>query len=80
MEITKIIQSQYGASLGMLRQAVEKCPEALWDTPPDQNQFWHVAYHALFFTHLYLQSEAQDFTAWHKHQADSELLGPKPVE
>jgi hypothetical protein len=77
METTEIIHSQYNATLGMMRQVIEKCPEALWDTPPDQNQFWHIAYHALFYTHLYLQPEARDFSTWIKHQADSELLGRK---
>lgn len=78
MEFTKIIQSQYHATLNMLRQALEKCPESLWDTPPDQNQFWHVTYHALFYTHLYLQPDASDFKAWIKHQTDTELLARKP--
>ncbi len=53
----EVLKSQYHASLGMLREAIERCPADLWfDTSPT-NAFWQVAYHALFFTHLYLQPE-----------------------
>jgi predicted kinase len=43
-----------------LKQAIEKCPDALWNDPADKNRFWHVAYHALFYTHLYLQPTDAD--------------------
>jgi len=55
MDIRQVIQSQYGASLDMLKQAVEKCPVSLWDDRRYRNRFWHIAYHALFYTHLYRQ-------------------------
>jgi hypothetical protein len=38
-------------------RSIEKCPDRLWNDPADKNKFWHVAYHALFYTHLYLQME-----------------------
>jgi hypothetical protein len=72
------IMSQYFASLEMLHQAVAKCPESLWDDADYKNRYWHIAYHALFFTHLYLQPTQKDFVAWEKHRKDYESLGPLP--
>jgi hypothetical protein len=79
MDYQQIIRSQYLATLEMLKQAIEKCPDALWDDPADKNKFWHVAYHALFYTHLYLQPTEQDFKPWgtYRHQHDlSETADP----
>jgi hypothetical protein len=70
MDYRQIIRSQYLATLEMLKQAIEKCPDALWDDPADKNRFWHVAYHALFYTHLYLQPTEQDFKPWAKHRGE----------
>ena len=61
------IQSQYLASLGMLKQVIVNCPEALWDAPGKQDKFWRKSYHALFYAHLYLQRAEKDFIPWEKH-------------
>jgi hypothetical protein len=76
MEYQHIIQSQYLATLAMLKQAIEKCPDALWDDPADKNRFWQVAYHALFYTQLYLQPTEQDFRPWAKHRNGADLSQP----
>lgn len=78
MDTVKIIQSQYLAALAMLEQAVEKCPEKLWNADEDRNKFWHIAYHAIFYTHLYLQRTEADFHQWEHHRQDYEFMGPKP--
>jgi len=59
MNIKSIIQSQYLASLEMLYQTIEKCPDKLWNKTSDKNKFWHVAYHVIFYTHLYLQPKEE---------------------
>ena len=64
------LKSQYHASLAMLRNGVEQCPEDLWDSTGLTNEFWQIAYHALFFTHLYLQPRLEDFIPWPGHQGD----------
>lgn len=69
MNIKGVITSQYMAALEMLAQAITQCPAQLWADSVDQNQFWHVAYHALFYTHLYLQPTEDDFRPWKKHLA-----------
>lgn len=67
MDMHKIIQSQYLAALGMLEQVIVNCPEASWDAPGNQDKFWRKSYHALFYTHLYLQKSEKDFVPWEKH-------------
>ncbi len=75
---TDVIRSQYHAALEMLRQAVEKCPEALWDDPVDKAAFWHVAYHALFYTNLYLSETEATFAPWPRYRETYNLLAPAP--
>jgi hypothetical protein len=75
MDTRKIIQSQYCAALEMLKQAVEHCPDALWNAAGDKNKFWQIAYHALFYTHLYLQKTVAGFKPWAKHQDGTQQPG-----
>lgn len=71
----KSILSQYRASLAMLRQAVELCPESLWLASSCRNQYWHIAYHALFYAHLYVNASEAEFTPWEKHRSACRRLG-----
>ena len=68
MDIQANIQSQYHASLSMLRDAINKCPDPLWDDRSYRNHFWQISYHALFFTHLYLQPQFSAFKPWVYHR------------
>jgi hypothetical protein len=52
-----VLKSQYHAALAMVREAVERCPADEWSNADHKNAFWQVAYHTLFFTHLYLQRD-----------------------
>jgi hypothetical protein len=74
-EAVKSILSQYRASLAMLRQAIEQCPEDLWLASNYRNRYWHIAYHALFYTHLYVCASEAEFTPWGKHQPACRRLG-----
>jgi hypothetical protein len=78
MTAKEVIKSQYRASLKMLSEAVAKCSGALWNDPKYKNRFWHVAYHALFYTHLYLQDHREAFVPWSKHRAEYEFFGTVP--
>ena len=69
------IISQYQSALAMLKQTVDKCPNDIWNCPNDKGKFWQIAYHALFFTHLYLQDSIDTFTAWSKHRGEYENIG-----
>jgi hypothetical protein len=78
MDLKGVIQSQYLAALEMLKGAVIKCPDHLWNDPGHKNKFWHIAYHALFYTHLYLQAEEKKFQPWHKHRNEYQFMGQVP--
>ena len=67
MTVAQVIQSQYLASLAMLKQAITKCPPEIWDAAEDKFKFWSKSYHTIFFAHLYLQSSEKDFVQWEKH-------------
>lgn len=72
------IASQFHAALSMLAQTIERCPDALWYADGDKPAFWRVAYHALFYVHLYAQRDIGAFTRWERHRMDHEQLGPPP--
>ena len=78
MDIHTVIRSQYLASLEMLKQAIVKCPDSLWNASEDKAKFWHVAYHALFYAHLYLQATEKDFQPWAKHRDEYQFMGRVP--
>jgi hypothetical protein len=75
MDNAQVIISQYHASLAMLEDAVVKCPDALWDAPKPPNRFYQIAYHALFYTHLYLQPTHDDFKLWENHIEGHQSFG-----
>lgn len=72
---------QYHAALAMLRQAVERYPREAWADDEHTNAPWQVAYHALYFTHLYLQRHADDFVPWPGQHSDAQhpdgIAGPR---
>jgi hypothetical protein len=75
MNIKNITQSQYLAALEMLKQTIEKCPDELWNKQSDKNKYWHVAYHVIFYAHLYLQPTEEDFHPWEKHREEYQFMG-----
>lgn len=78
MTLQAILKSQYHASLAMLLEAIESCPRELWTDPQYANPFWQVAYHTLFYTHLYLQPSEAHFVAWEHHRWGYHRFGPGP--
>jgi hypothetical protein len=78
MDAQQIVYSQYLAALEMLKGAVVKCPYDMWDDADHKNRFWHVAYHALFYTHLYVSASGEEFSVWSKHREEYEFMGPLP--
>jgi hypothetical protein len=72
------VARQYQASLGMLGKGIELCPESLWTDEEYPNRFWHIAYHTIFYAHLYLQPSEADFQPWVKHRPDYQYLGKRP--
>jgi hypothetical protein len=69
------IISQYEASLTMLHNAISACDKELWTDQSYINKFWHVAYHVLFYTDLYLSEDEKSFIPWEKHREHYQVLG-----
>lgn len=64
------LKSQYHATLAMLRETIESCPEELWLSEEHLNSFWQIAYHALFFAHAYMQPSKAAFSPWEHQQSN----------
>lgn len=64
-----LIWQQFGAAIDMLENALQTCPDHLWqarihaDHAGQQQfaEFWYVAYHALFWLDFYLSESADGF-------------------
>jgi hypothetical protein len=67
------LKSQYHAALAMLRQAIELCPDAVWAAKDHRNAPWQIAYHTLFFAHLYSEIDEHAFRPWIHHVADVQV-------
>jgi hypothetical protein len=88
MDVQSALKSQYHAALKTLHEVIEKCPEAMWQDPADTAPFWRVAYHTLFFAHLYIQQKQEAFTPWGRHREEAQYIAfvprenrpPKPCE
>jgi hypothetical protein len=82
--IVATLKSQYHAELAMLRQAIEQCPDDLWYSQTPRNAYWQVAYHVLFFAHLYLMPNEAAFRPWARHQRNAQhedcIPGPADPE
>lgn len=64
MDIRAALKGQYGASLKMLRQAVTRLPDDLWLAGTHPRNTWRIAFHAVFYTHLYLHQSSKEFKKW----------------
>jgi hypothetical protein len=63
----EILGRQHVATVEMLRNAIESCPDELWDDRSDGTPVWHIAYHALFFCDMYLSDDLDSFEARDYH-------------
>lgn len=80
MDLRGSLRRNYHAGLRMLRQAVELCPDELWSEGTHPRTFWRIAYHAAFYTHLYLGQNEQAFKPWQHHRRDVPALWGDPAE
>jgi hypothetical protein len=69
-QLRTILKSQYHAALAMLHESIEKCPDELWFSKEPANAFWQIAYHALFFVHMYLKANESAFRPWEHQQSN----------
>ena len=78
MDAHAALKEQYHATLAMLRQAVEVCPDDLWLSGQHPRNYWRIAYHAAFYAHLYMGQNEAAFVPWDKHQEDATDLWEEP--
>jgi hypothetical protein len=64
MELRQALKEQYHAGLAMLAECVATCPEGMWLEGKQPRAFWRIAFHAAFYTHLYLGQNEQAFQPW----------------
>ncbi|MFM7321899.1 MAG: DinB family protein [Armatimonadota bacterium] len=83
MDLRPHLARQLIAAIDMLRQSIERCPDAVWFAENGPRPVWRIAYHALFFADLYSQPSMATFAPWKHHQDDAmdlwETPDPKPV-
>ena len=49
---------QFGGSIDMLENALQLCPDTLWN---NGTNFWHYAFHCLFYLDYYLTLDPNEF-------------------
>jgi hypothetical protein len=80
MNMKSALKKQYRAGLAMLRQSVECCPADVWTSGEHPRTFWRIAFHTIFYTHLYLQPDNESFQRWSKDREDCAALWDDPPE
>ncbi len=78
--LRQALKEQYHAGLAMLADCIERCPDDVWTAGTHPRTFWRIAYHAAFFTHLYLGQDEAAFRPWPHHRADCDCLWGSDTE
>lgn len=69
-----VISRQFAATIQMIQSAIKACPNNLWDDRTDGSPFWHLAYHALFYTDFYLSENDKVFKPMEYHKDKANFL------
>lgn len=80
MKLDGVVSAQYNAALAMLEAAVKACPDELWADGGRGNAFWRIAYHALLYTHLYLEDSLEAYRPWENHRDEYTFDGADDPE
>lgn len=57
----------------MLRETIVVCVDEAWVGGSFPRNFWRIAYHALFYAHLYAMPREEDFVPWEHHRDCTDL-------
>ena len=80
MEMRCVLKRQLHASVEMLRQSVENCPDEVWLSGEHPRNYWRIFYHAAAFAHLYLYDNLESWAKWPKHDLSRTYLeGDVPI-
>jgi hypothetical protein len=78
MDIRSALKGQFRAGLHMLQNCVELCPDDLWTGGQHPRNFWRIAFHAVFYAHLYLGQNEGAFSPWIRPLEDAKELWENP--
>jgi hypothetical protein len=76
--LKKSLAAQYEAAFCMLNRCLEACPDEQWHGQVGNLAFWHVVYHTLYYTDLYLSRDEAAFRAPPFHRENYHLFGKTP--
>jgi hypothetical protein len=76
--IRSVVAGQYGAALAMLRGCVERADSTAWLSVVGRFPYWHITYHTLYCTDMYLSPDEQQFHPQPYHRENYQFLGPQP--
>lgn len=62
--VKEFVWSQFGASIDMLRNAINACPDELWGEGGRSTQYWYLAYHTLFWLDFYLTENPDSYVPY----------------
>ncbi len=55
------VAGQFLAAIDMLANAIDACPDSLWDDASREPRFWYVAHHTLFWLDGYLSDSLASY-------------------
>ncbi len=65
-ELKKSVSSQFLASIKMLENAIDMCPENVWQNRNDFSDFWYIVYHSLFWVDFYLTESPDKYLSFNE--------------
>ena len=74
--LSQILQSQFEASLSMLRRCIRACPARHWESTIASATVRQIAYHTLFYTDFYLSPGEDAFQLRGLHARGGDERGP----
>jgi uncharacterized damage-inducible protein DinB len=72
----KAVLGQFEAAMAMLKQCMDNCPAALWESTVAEMTVRQIAYHTLFFVDVYLSPGEQTFTLRPLHEVGGDETQP----
>jgi len=69
---------QYEAALSMLNDCIRQCPDDKWEANVNNFPFWHVAYHTLFYTDMYLSPDLESYKPPDHYRENYQFFGRLP--
>lgn len=73
LSLVEVLRWHYAPTIEMLRRAVRRCPDDLWDARREGATLWKHAYHAIFCLDVWLRDSPEGFLPPPFHTRDALL-------